>query len=125
MNYGRAYREAGEMQQVLFTTTLDASTAPKDKAACARAWDVLQDRKREIRGKPKAGVFKAERPKPKEAPHCDRNVVGFDPSDSANGNLMGRKVHATATPHNSKAGSPAEIQASKVPWQPFASCDQG
>jgi hypothetical protein len=48
----------------------------------AKAWATLQDAKREILGKPKAGVFKPERQKPKPKPHWQDGPIGFDPSES-------------------------------------------
>jgi len=65
MNYGLAYRQAHEMQQVLYKLALDPSTPGPSKALCARAWDVLEERKRIIRGKPLPGTYRPELPKPK------------------------------------------------------------
>ena len=58
MNYGKAYKEARALQEVLFAVVLNAETPAKEKAACARAWDTLEDRKRELRGKPKLATVK-------------------------------------------------------------------
>ncbi len=49
-----------EMQEVLYKATMNDTTAAKDKAACARAWDVLADRLRELRGQPKLAPVKPE-----------------------------------------------------------------
>jgi uncharacterized protein (DUF1778 family) len=70
MNYGLAYRQAYEMQKVLYEATLAGGTEPKDKAACARAWDVLADRRRIIRGQgaPKPVVALNDKPKGKAKP---------------------------------------------------------
>ena len=65
------------MQQVLFSETVNASTSAKDRAACARAWDVLEDRKREIRGKPKTGAY---RPTGKPIKSPAYLLVDSDPS---------------------------------------------
>lgn len=66
MNYGKAYRQAFQMQEDLFNAVMDPKTPAKDKAACARAWDVLADRRRIIRGK---GV-----PKPIEGTRSKRRT---------------------------------------------------
>ena len=55
------------MQGVLLAAVLNAETPAKDKAACARAWDILEDRKREIRGKPKLAPIKAPPKRPPQA----------------------------------------------------------
>src|SRR5438876_6642730 len=39
-----------------------------------KAWCSLQDAKREVLGRPKAGVYKAERPKPKQKPFWVRPI---------------------------------------------------
>jgi hypothetical protein len=65
MNYGVAYRQAFEMQLVLFRVVMDDATPPQGRALCARAWDVLEDRKRIIRGKPLPGAYRPENPRPK------------------------------------------------------------
>jgi len=78
VNYGHSYREAHEIQRVLKTRIDDPNTVSKDIAACARAWDVLEDRKREIRGKPKTGAF---RPKVTPTPRQSyQHAMEIDPS---------------------------------------------
>jgi hypothetical protein len=41
------------MQEVLYADTVKEGTKPSDKAMCARAYDVLEERRRIIRMKPK------------------------------------------------------------------------
>ena len=48
-----------EMQRVLYVTTMESTTKPMERASCARSWEVLEERKRIIRGKLKAGSFNA------------------------------------------------------------------
>ena len=58
MNLGKAYKQLFEMQSVLHKATVDDSTPAKDKAACARAWETLEERKRILRGRPLPGSLK-------------------------------------------------------------------
>lgn len=48
-----------DMQKVLYSTTMDGTTKPMERASCARSWEVLEERKRILRGKLKAGSFNA------------------------------------------------------------------
>ncbi len=50
------------MQQVAYSDVLDPSTTKMERAALMRAWDILQDRLRELAGRPKAGsrIYKVE-----------------------------------------------------------------
>lgn len=63
MNYGKAYRQAFQMQEDLFKAVMDPKTLAKDKAACARARDVLADRRRIIRGRGTPKPIDGARPK--------------------------------------------------------------
>jgi len=58
MNLGKAYKQLFELQDVLFKQTLDPNTEAKDKAACARAWEQLEERKRILRGRPMPGSLR-------------------------------------------------------------------
>jgi len=60
MNYGLAYRQAHEMQQVLYQIVMDDKATPSVKASCARVWTLLQDTRRVIRGKPLPGHLRPE-----------------------------------------------------------------
>jgi len=51
------------MQDVLYLQSLDANTKAADRAACARAWEVLEERKRIMRGRPLPGSFKPDQPR--------------------------------------------------------------
>lgn len=52
------------IQRTVFAATQQPGVRPADLAQLARAWDVLEDRKRELRGRPKAGMRRL----PTEAP---------------------------------------------------------
>ena len=57
-------RQILELQQVLYNTTVDEQTKPLERASCARAWEVLEERLRILRGKPLPGQLQpGERPK--------------------------------------------------------------
>ena len=43
------------IQRTVFAATQNPDVKASDLAQLARAWDVLEDRKRELRGRPKAG----------------------------------------------------------------------
>jgi len=64
-----------DMQAVLFNLTKNQQTAAKDAAACARAWEVLEERKRILRGKPLPGQ---RRPAPDRPEQSKPKVVAFD-----------------------------------------------
>lgn len=54
------------LQRHVFDVALGGMALPGEVAQLARAWDVLEDRKRELRGKPKLAPQKVE-PKEKRA----------------------------------------------------------
>lgn len=60
----RALAQALRMQEVLYDQVLNSEAKLAEKAQAARAWDALEDRKRELRGRPKAGMRRL----PTEAP---------------------------------------------------------
>ena len=76
-NYGVAYKEVREMQTVLLNAIRSAKTEPRDLASCARAYDVLEDRKREIRQKPKLATVKVpqQRQRPYKLPTVTVDVA--------------------------------------------------
>ena len=49
-----------KMQQTLFELTQDAKVMPHIRAACARAWSDLQERKRVLDGKPLPGQLRPD-----------------------------------------------------------------
>jgi hypothetical protein len=60
-----ALRQLCDMQDVLFSDATNIELTAKDRAACACAWDKLEERKRILRGKPLPGSHKPESPKAK------------------------------------------------------------
>ena len=69
MFYPPNYHKALKLQYTLFDECLKPETKPSDKAQLARAWDILEDRKRVILGKglPKSvdtATTKGKRQKP-------------------------------------------------------------
>jgi hypothetical protein len=54
------------MQQTLFELTQDKSVMPHIRAACARAWSDLQERKRVLDGKPLPGQLRPDLAQVKE-----------------------------------------------------------
>ena len=54
------------MQQTLFELTQDAKVMPHIRAACARAWSDLQERKRVLDGKPLPGQLRPDLQQVKE-----------------------------------------------------------
>jgi len=60
VNLGKAYKQLFDLQDVLYKDAVNEATPAKDKAACARAWEALEERKRIMRGKPLPGSFKPE-----------------------------------------------------------------
>jgi hypothetical protein len=53
-----------KMQQTLFELTQDKSVMPHIRAACARAWSDLQERKRVLDGKPLPGILRPDLEQP-------------------------------------------------------------
>lgn len=51
--YSKVMRNLLDMQSVLVKDTLDPKTTPAARAQVARAWDVLEERKRLLKMKPK------------------------------------------------------------------------
>lgn len=66
------YRKACAIQDVLKGLIDNKETEPKDVAACARAWDVMEERKRILRGKPLPGALK---PKPVKSKTTSTNSI--------------------------------------------------
>jgi hypothetical protein len=56
----QAYLDALELQRELRKAVLDPTSKASDKASCARAWEVLEERKRILRGKPLPGQLRPE-----------------------------------------------------------------
>lgn len=56
MNYGLAYEEAFRLQRLLIKKAEEPQATAGQIATCAAKWDLLEDRKRVIRGKLKAGT---------------------------------------------------------------------
>ena len=63
----QAYSTATELQAILQKTILNPDTKPSDQAACARAWEVLEERKRILRGKPLPGHLRPELAHPRKS----------------------------------------------------------
>ncbi len=59
------YQQAVELQRQLLVDALSPETSPVARAQVARAWDVLEDRKRVLKGKgaPKQVDYEAVKPK--------------------------------------------------------------
>jgi hypothetical protein len=55
-----AYKQAVGMQKLLIQDMLDPKTKPSVRAGIARAWDVLEERKRILRGNPLPGQFRPD-----------------------------------------------------------------
>lgn len=118
VNYGRAYKEADEIQRVLKTRIDNPNTPSKDIASCARAWDVLEDRKREIRGKPKAGARKHEvEKKDKRAPWEMGVAMSRDPSDFENEDCSGSEIAAAVPQPDHSESRPAKSPTPTAPWR--------
>jgi hypothetical protein len=125
----RTLAEILEMQQVLRESLLSKNTIPSARAQVARAWDVLEERKRVIRMRPKPkDVDVSPEIKKKRAIDAQRRrmyeggdtsfdptmVQGFDPS------IPRPSDPGELPPDNSKASPDAEIQLPKIEgWQPL------
>jgi hypothetical protein len=76
--------EAAKGLSADFQSTSDREERARVASAISnlgKAWVSLQDAKREILGKPKAGVFKPERKKPKHKTY-EEMMASYDPSDA-------------------------------------------
>src|SRR5208283_2297114 len=105
----RTLAEILEMQQVLRESLLSKDTIPSARAQVARAWDVLEERKRVIRMRPKPkDVDVSPEIKKKRAIDAQRRrmyeaVESFDPTDGACDPSLVTGSDPTATqPDNSK-----------------------
>lgn len=58
-------RQALHLQQCVYEAGVKKGVQPRDLAQLARAWDVIEDRKRILRGRPLPGSLKPEKPKRK------------------------------------------------------------
>jgi hypothetical protein len=58
-------RQALELQQCVFEEGIKKDITPVARAQLARAWDILEDRKGILRGRPLPGSLKPEKPKAK------------------------------------------------------------
>lgn len=56
-----------DMQRFLVADALNPDTTPAARAQVARAWEVLEERKRILRGRPLPGSLRPEKAKPKHA----------------------------------------------------------
>jgi hypothetical protein len=63
-------RQALDLQQLVYDTAFSQQAKPAEIAQLARAWDVLEDRKRILKGRPLPGALKPETKKK------TRNSVG-------------------------------------------------
>jgi hypothetical protein len=61
-----ALRQALQLQQRVYEEGIKKGIRPIELAQLARAWDVLEDRKRILRGRPLPGSLKPEKPKNKQ-----------------------------------------------------------
>jgi hypothetical protein len=53
-----------ELQRLLVVDAVNPETTASARAQVARAWEVLEERKRILRGRPLPGSFKPEKEKP-------------------------------------------------------------
>lgn len=74
------YKQLLAMQDRLFLDTVDDSIKPTDRAACARAWEDLEERKRVMRGKPLPGHLRPD----------NKSTAGRKWSDVASGDATKR-----------------------------------
>ena len=59
-------RQALQIQQRVFDEGMKSGVTPGALAQLARAWDILEERKRILRGRPLPGSLKPEKPKSKQ-----------------------------------------------------------
>jgi hypothetical protein len=98
-------------------------------ANIGKMWCSAQDAKREILGKPKAGVRKhAVEKKNKPTWYWEDGMVmdrdpslprDFEPSDPRNADCSGGKIAATVPQPDHSESRPAESPIPTAPWQPW------
>lgn len=54
-------RQAIDLQSLVYDTAFSGTAKPAEIAQLARAWDVIEDRKRVLRGKPLPGSLRPEK----------------------------------------------------------------
>ena len=64
----RALSEARKLQQIVFSKATEDREKTIDLPSLVRAWDILEERKRILKGVPSPGSLKPESPKPKPKP---------------------------------------------------------
>ena len=98
-----AYLQALEMQERLRADVLDTRVKAADRAACARAWDILEDRKRILRNRPLPGQLR-----PDLMPKATRTKVTFRSSDVID--LAGEPKESLSLPQTVSTPGPRERQ---------------
>jgi|SRR6185436_1268042 len=79
------YRQLLDMQDVLYTSALGVDTDPSERAACARAWEVLEERKRIMRGRPLPGSLKPTETHKRKGRDAAAPVAAQAPAKTVNG----------------------------------------
>ena len=64
----QSYAQAVEMQATLQADIQNPITKPQIRAACVRAWDILEERKRILRGRPLPGHLRPDLPAAQRKP---------------------------------------------------------
>lgn len=64
----KSYAQAAVMQTVLEADIVNPATKPQIRAACVRAWDILEERKRILRGRPLPGHLRPDLPASQRKP---------------------------------------------------------
>lgn len=128
----RTLAEIIEMQQVLRESLLSKDTIPSARAQVARAWDVLEERKRVIRMRPKPKDLDvspetvqkrardAERRRYQSgcAGHDPSESMGWDPddpSDPRNSDCSDSQIAATVPQPDHSESRPAESPTPTAP----------
>lgn len=62
----KSLHQALDIQRLVYDTIRGSNVRPADLASLARAWDILEERKRILRGKPLPGSLKPTTPKAKK-----------------------------------------------------------
>ena len=91
----RSIQQVLDMQEAIYQNSMAGNVRPADLASLARAFDVLEDRKRILRGKPLPGSLK---PKPKKHIKNTMSVMPIDmeiTQDKVDSQETRQEVHCT------------------------------